>query len=128
MSEKLPDIVAAMKWLDAFDSCVYSGPEWAAEHARTIKAEIERLRSPAPAEQHKDDWNIQGAVERENERTRLSAPAEDGLQEALESLSKMHLGDCPAAMDQLAHARAHIYEMRKLANNALSRGRDGGKP
>lgn len=34
---------AALKWLDAFDSCVYSGPAFAAEHARTIKAEVSRL-------------------------------------------------------------------------------------
>lgn len=42
------------------------------------------------------------------------------LRAVLDEIANAHLGDCPAAMDPMSHARAHIQYLRKLALAALT--------
>lgn len=39
---------------------------------------------------------------------------------ALEEIVSMHLGDCPASMDEVDFARAHCNRIRRIAHKALS--------
>lgn len=41
---------------------------------------------------------------------------------ALEEIVALHLGDCPASMDEADFARAHSYRVRKIARDALAGG------
>jgi hypothetical protein len=41
------------------------------------------------------------------------------LREALEDIRDCHLGDCPAASDELSHAKSHVYHLRCKAREAL---------
>ena len=41
------------------------------------------------------------------------------LEAALTTIREGHLGDCPAASDELSHAKSHIYWLRCLARDAL---------
>ncbi|MDO8596601.1 MAG: hypothetical protein Q7R45_08255 [Sulfuricaulis sp.] len=40
---------------------------------------------------------------------------------ALTEISESFLGDCPAAQDELAHAKAHIHRLRNRAHAAIAR-------
>lgn len=41
------------------------------------------------------------------------------LRRALEEIAASHLGDCPAAMDEVDFARAHNSRVRRIARDAL---------
>ncbi len=52
-------------------------------------------------------------------RRAFPAPSAWRLRDALQDIALSHLGDCPAALPEIDHAKHHIMHLRKIARAAL---------
>lgn len=52
---------------------------------------------------------------------RKDAAAAPDMLAALENIYGMHLGDCPASMDEADFARAHVHRIRMTARSAIAK-------
>lgn len=79
---------------------------------KSIASDLRRSRESSPSP------GVSARVEDANPSDEVSR-----LREALEQIAALHLGDCPASMDEVDFARAHSNRVRRIARDALLAGR-----